>query len=517
MIFFVLCVVSALTVTVNTAFDVRSTTAANCPFNPDSYILPKKFPPLSPDLQSNLTALEKYMEAAVTNNSNLLSVVAALNYNGETVWSFGVGEKKHGSKVSPDINTKYRIGSVSKVFPVLQMYMLAEEPDNAITLETSFSNMSPNYVSFVNPYDSQQQQPTLRQLASQRAGLPRASPCGGLNVLFCNVSKEDMIQHINVTTMLISQPGGIPSYSNLAFSLLGNELATMEGTTFEEWVQKKIITPLSLNQTSFGLDTAIETNAATGYLSNGMAVGTYHLGWNMPCGGMSSSVHDLNQVSQAIMARTLFENEGTSDQLMNPVYLNPSGSTLFGTPWEMKYHSETGYLVRRKGGNVPGYSAMMAFVPELKLSLSILWNGGADEFGWSEKAFDQLLTPINEMFQDMATKKEPLQPNDQASFVGTYTSLNISVPEKASAEILIYKNKLLLKVALLKANMYMRDSAWNRKQTTTRTMQMWAPRTLGPCLSFELQAFVNQYVVFDDSLTTFSIPGLVPGFIWKRN
>ena len=500
------------------AFDVRSTTTTtNCPFNPDRYVLPTTFPQMSPELQSNLTALEHLMKATVANNSHLPSMVAALNYNGQTVWNYGAGETKRGNQKTPDLHTKYRVGSVSKVFPVLQLYMLAEHPTSAITLDNTLSNLPPNHVTFVNP-STPQNQPTLRQLASQRAGLPRAAPCNGLNVLFCNVSNAEMIQHINATTLLISQPGGVPSYSNLAFALLGNELATIEGTTFEEWVQTNILKPLSLNRTGFGLDTSSATNAATGYRSNGMAVGTYHLGWNMPCGGMSSSVHDLNVLSQAIMAGTLFHNQGTSDQLMNPLYLNPGGKTLFGTPWEMAYHSETGYLVRRKGGNVPGYTALMAFVPELKLSLSILWSGHADEFGGSEQAFDRILTPINEMFQEMATKEEPLQPTDQASFVGTYSSPNIT-GAGGSAVVSIHANKLVLKVAVLNAGMYLRQSGGKSEAggTTLRTMQMWVPRTLLSCLALELQAFLNQYVVFNEGLTTFSIPGLVPGFIWTKD
>ena len=45
--------------------------------------------------------------------------------------------------------------------------------------------------------------------------------------------------------------------------------------------------------------------------------------------------------------------------------LNPDGLTQFGTPWEMRLIQN--YLVRRKGGNLLGYSGLISFIPDLQL------------------------------------------------------------------------------------------------------------------------------------------------------
>ena len=505
-------------------FDARSPPpSVACPFNPDSSTLPTTFPPFSTSLRSNLTALEKLLSTSVANNTQLPSVIASLSYNGQTIWTHGAGETKIGNGILPNKHTKYRIGSVSKIFPVLQLYKLSEDTSNDISLETPFSEATANRITFVNHWNNTHQ-PTLRQMASQRAGLPRVAPCYGSDVLLCNVSNEEMIQHINKTTTLKAKPGGIPSYSNLAFALLGNELAP-SGTTFAQWVQQNILNPLNLTSTGFGLDVNTEANAATGYAGENLAVGNYHLGWNMPCGGMSSSVEDLNTLSQAIMNGTgsgLFQVQGTAEELMAPVYLNPSGKTMFGTPWEMYFHSDTGYLVRRKGGNVPGYTALVAFVPELKVSLSVLWSGQTDEFGASRLAFDHLLNPINDMLKDLAAKEEPLQPENPSSFVGTFSSSNLTKHGSvlASAEIFIYENKLLLKVGLLGLGIYLRVPEWVDSSSVvvggSTMLQMWVSRTISTCFSLEMQAFIDSFVVFDKTLSTFSIPGLVPGYFWER-
>ena len=169
-----------------------------------------------------------------------------------------------------------------------------------------------------------------------------------------------------------------------------------------------------------------------------------------------------------------------------------------------------------------GYTALVAFVPELKVSLSVLWSGQTDEFGASRLAFDQLLTPLNAMLKEVAATEEPLQPETPSAFVGTFSSSNLTKDGAgvASAEIFIHDNKLLLKVGLLGVGMYLRVPEWVDGSSVvgggSTTLQMWVSRTVSTCLSLELQAFVDSYVVFDPTLSTFSIPGLVPGYLWER-
>ena len=229
-----------------TNFDVRAP-PTNCPYTADSNSLPINLPtPLPPDVISNLTFLATKIDASV-NNVSLPSVVASLVYNGHTIWSHGAGETKKGNGIKPDEHTHYRIGSVSKVFAVMQTYMLADDPTTDLTLDSSFAAASSHNIKFVNNFDPKtslaQQQPTLRQMASQQAGLPREAPCDTANILLCNRTSDDMARRIDGKTMLISQPGSVPSYSNLAYSLLGRELAPA-GDTFESWTQANILTPV---------------------------------------------------------------------------------------------------------------------------------------------------------------------------------------------------------------------------------------------------------------------------------
>jgi len=64
---------------------------------------------------------------------------------------------------------------------------------------------------------------------------------------------------------------------------------------------------------------------------------------------------------------------------LQPHYWNADGQSWFGSPWETAV--DASYSVLRKGGHIPGYSALLAFVPDLRLAVAVAFNGGADVYG----------------------------------------------------------------------------------------------------------------------------------------
>ncbi len=504
-----------------TKFDVRDAAPApNCKFVP-ARPLPDLPAALPADLAAAFDKAATLIDASV-NPTSIPSVVAAVAYKGKIIFHHGAGvtNRTDPAKPAPTVDTQYRIGSVSKVFPVLQAYMLADR--GIVSLDDALADLDGgNRVTFVSPYGSKQQ-PTLRELASQRAGLPREAPCD--RPLLCNLTSAEMRARINNTTPLIQEPGGTPSYSNMAFALLGRELTPVaaeadgDTTAWEQWTQRNILDPLKLTATGFGLDlTGANPSAAVGSRPDGTDVGTYHLGWSAPAGGMRSSVRDLSTLASALMdgGKPLLESRGLAQELVDPVFVDHAGGTLFGTPWEMQFHNETGVLVRRKGGNVPGYAALLAFVPEMHLSLSMLWAGDADEFSASVAAFDTVLPPMLAWLQG-AEAVQP-QPTNAAAFVGNWTvkGKDPTVPSNG-AQIFQHQGMLIVKINLLGVGMYLRVPAAQWPHGNSSVLQLWVPRTLAPCLIFELQALVLQYLVFDETLSSFTLEGYVPGYVWER-
>src|SRR6185437_16001120 len=50
---------------------------------------------------------------------------------------------------------------------------------------------------------------------------------------------------------LIGEPGEKFAYSNIAFDLLGDVIAKVSGTTFENYVKQNILDPLQMRESSF--------------------------------------------------------------------------------------------------------------------------------------------------------------------------------------------------------------------------------------------------------------------------
>jgi hypothetical protein len=91
------------------------------------------------------------IDASVAFNLPGVSVVVA--FKGKTIFSHGAGEVKKGSGTVPDEDTVFRIGSVSKVFPVLQAYMMSSPPSvphagprSLRSLDDPFDAVSPHSV-----------------------------------------------------------------------------------------------------------------------------------------------------------------------------------------------------------------------------------------------------------------------------------------------------------------------------------------------------------------------------------
>jgi hypothetical protein len=102
---------------------------------------------------------------------------------------------------------------------------------------------------------------------------------------------------------------------------------------------------------------------------------------------MYSTASDLTILASALMAAAAGEKTplGThlrpevARRLLQPHYWNADGQSWFGSPWETAV--DASYSVLRKGGHIPGYSALLAFVPDLRLAVAVTFNGGADVYG----------------------------------------------------------------------------------------------------------------------------------------
>jgi D-alanyl-D-alanine-carboxypeptidase/D-alanyl-D-alanine-endopeptidase len=194
----------------------------------------------------------------------------------------------------------FEIGSISKVFTGL---LLAQAViDQKVSLTTSLRDLfGPDFV-FADPNVAAI---TLEQLSTHTSGLPRLPANMGLMPGFNPdpyAAYGRNALHAFVSAVTLSGPGPHPAaYSNLGVGLLGDLLAALENSSWEQLVIERIAKPLGMNQTRVTLDAGHLKRLAPPF--QGSKPGSnWHFQALAGAGALIASAADLMRFGQALLA-----------------------------------------------------------------------------------------------------------------------------------------------------------------------------------------------------------------------
>lgn len=211
---------------------------------------------------------------------------------------------------------------------------------------------------------------TINHLLDHRSGIPGISSYKTNRDAFDLEEKARRLKNVKGKESL-----GDFEYANDNYALLGLIIEKVSGKSYQEYVQKQILSPLNMSNTFFSQEDAVRHNMAKGHQLNfGLPLPsriTYHKA-NLPNGGMLSSASDLCKYLQSHI---------TIDSDVEPVVaaLNKTND-LFKSTHEDIYRkgwfiSEyNGKKFYSHGGQLSDYQNFMGFFPEEKLGLVILIN-----------------------------------------------------------------------------------------------------------------------------------------------
>ena len=183
-----------------------------------------------------------------------------------------------------------------------------------------------------------------------------------------------------------------------------------------------------MTSTGAAFTPAILARMATGYQPpNYTPVPHYDLSPVVaPCGQMFSTPRDLALLAIELCgeygsaSRRLFKYADTAAQMLTPaLFMAGDGARPWGTPWENALDAATGFTVRRKGGNLPGFTALFSLVPELRVALTVNINYGVDEFGLADQAWALILPALVRMLLPLQPPP-PLLPANASAYAGAY-------------------------------------------------------------------------------------------------
>ena len=353
-------------------------------------------------------AIERFARqiAADVAHDDVGAITAGVFVGSEIVWAQGFGWADRDRRIAADVNTIYRIGSISKSFTALLMTQLAAR--DALDIDKLLSDYLPEAKQLAGGADTLAAV-TLRRLASHTAGLIREPELPGAAAGPIAMWQDKILASIPMTSFLAA-PGERYSYSNIGFGMLGLAISRAAGRPFMDLVTAYIIEPLEMKQTVFVMTPELYPSLAVGYSvardgtisPDRPAFEHWGRGYKVPNGGVYSTVGDLARFAGAITGTSAAEVLPPDwRREMMRVQTPESPTAGYGLGFSVRTR-ESGVRTVGHGGSVAGYNANLVFDPMSKVGVVLLrnYNRGNTNLGRSAAAL------LEELVQEGMGRRE---------------------------------------------------------------------------------------------------------------
>jgi len=333
-------------------------------------------PAVAPELQQRLDLLVEQLEQQ-RQTHHVAGMAIAVVKDDEVILTrgFGVANVEKETPVTPE--TIFAIGSSTKAFTATLVGILVDEGkmdwDDPVTKYLPYFQMD---IASTDESD----EVTLRDVLSHRTGFTRMS------LLFASgeIPREEVLLDATKAEPYASFRERF-YYSNVMYMSAGVAASKAAGTDWDTLVAERIFEPLGMSSTTTSVIQAEkDSRLASGYLwDEDLQAYEYkpmrdvdNIG---PSGSINSNVLDMAQWLR--LQLNLGEFEG--DRLISETNLRETWTTQidiaenvgYGMGWMIREWE--GQPVIEHGGNVGGFSAQVAMLPESDLGFVLLTNASA--------------------------------------------------------------------------------------------------------------------------------------------
>ena len=333
---------------------------------------------VAPDFSSQLAAIEK----AIDEKRKELGIPGAslvIVKDDRVIYMKGLGVKDFERKLPVTPDTLFAIGSASKAFTGMIALMSADE--GKLSLEDSPKKFLPYFKLRDADADAKI---TIRDLLSHRSGLNRTDIAMVTGVL----SREELIQ-VAAMAKPTAKLGEKFQYQNVMYAAAGEAVARAENSTWDKLIDSKIFKPLAMK----GSDTTVAAmqkarDFSFGYDYNITTKQTRLLPQRpipsaAPAGAINSSARDMAQWLRFMLAggvingKRLVSEKGFNEAISKQITVG--GSVDYGLGWFLRQWNK--HKVVEHGGNIDGFNAQVALMPDQKLGFVLLTNVTASSLG----------------------------------------------------------------------------------------------------------------------------------------
>jgi CubicO group peptidase (beta-lactamase class C family) len=308
------------------------------------------------------------------------------------VRSYGV--RRLGEPAKVDEHTLFAIGSTTKAFTTALLAMLVDE--GKLTWDTKVADVLPGFKMY-DPYVSSEM--TVRDIVTHRSGL---GPGAGDLLFFppTSFTRAEIIHKLRFIKPVTSFRSAF-AYDNLLYIVAGEVIATVEKSSWEEVVRKRILAPLQMNETT--TTSVLPASANRAWPHGRVAADVRGL-------GPMSALADVTTVDVAAAAGALNSNgveiarwlelqlnsgldaktnarlfsEAQSREMWTPQTLLPPAPVVKGLElarahyrayalgWQVSEYR--GQMIVSHGGGVPGMVTLFTMVPEKHVAFALFTN-----------------------------------------------------------------------------------------------------------------------------------------------
>jgi CubicO group peptidase (beta-lactamase class C family) len=360
---------------------------------PDAFTDPRRRSKLAATLPTIREIIKQIADA-----DRITGVAYGVVIDGELALAEGLGQQADGAPI--DARTRFRIGSITKMFTAAAALQLAEA--GRLDLDAPAFTILPELARLVHP--TRDARPlTVRDVLTHTAGLPRNPDLPPLAVDSATTRAELMTAIDGLS--LVRPPGVTSEYSNLGFSLLGHIVAAVSKVPYRDAIRSELLEPLGMRSTVWN-----PSDIPTAHLALGHTVKDGQIITKQPtlhgdidaAGGLFSNIEDLGKfvafqlaawpprdaddvapLTRATLrdAHALHAFQSFRARTGPPPQSRVSGGVSgVGLGWRVAHACDQPPVVSHNGA-VDGYHATIRMLPHSGVGIIVLTNSGWADSG----------------------------------------------------------------------------------------------------------------------------------------
>jgi CubicO group peptidase (beta-lactamase class C family) len=347
---------------------------------------------------------------------NVPGIAVGIVKDGKLIHAKGYGVRSIKTNEKVDENTLFGIASNSKAFTAAALGILVDQ--GKIKWDTKVTDVIPEF----KLYDTYvTQEFTIRDLLTHRSGLGLGA--GDLMIWpdSSNVTMPQLIHNLRYLKPVSSFRSKY-DYDNLLYIVAGDVIKRVSGSTYEDFIEQKIIQPLGMSATAASwYRLKDKSNVIDGHAPVGDKLVTVGLSFTElanAAGGIYSNVTDMskwviakiNEGKYGADLRQSLYSKAVHNEMWTPQTLIKGGSPYnthfnsYGLGWFLS--DVNGYFQASHTGGLAGIVTQVTILPELKLGIIVLTNQQ------SGAAFTAITNTIKDSYFGIKGKDRIKQYND---------------------------------------------------------------------------------------------------------